>query len=437
VTSLRCWPLLIALVGCDGGGLPPADSGTDGPQLVGILVSPESVVVPLGATVQLEATGLTTERTTMDLTHVASWGSSAPGVAAVSDALDHEGELRADAVGTSVVWAESAGVRSADVRVQVTDATLLGLSVTPAAATVAVGEGLQVRATAAFSDGQRSDASSQVQWITSNPHVVTVEAGGRATARATGHATVHAEWQGERSEEVALSVVNGAPDLRVAELRGETSPDGITLTAVVANDGDVGAAEVWVDVFVDPASTPSLGELGAYYGNAPYVDAGGTAQLAFQFDLSPGAHQLYVLVDSERQIDESDEDNNGLGAGFTVSSGGSSLPNLNIAYFDVIADVDSVYYVVDVFNSGAAAAGAFYVDAFVDRASAPPIGSDGDTYVQVSGVAPGMIASADFLVARHCAPCTSWLLIDSYNTVQESNEADNVAGPMYVFGTAR
>jgi hypothetical protein len=431
--------LLLALAGCPPTGLEPVDSDTEVEEgdVIGILISPERVVVPLGEEVQLKAVGLTADRRSTDLTHAATWGSSDPSVAAVDQGLDREGMVRGVAAGEARVWAEVQGIRSPEAKVQVSEASLLGLTLEPKTATVAQGATVQLKAIAAFTDGERSEATTQVQWITDNASVARVDGGGLMTGAGLGTTTVRAEWQGQRPEPIEITVVAGTaskPDLEIVELRGDAADGEVTVTVRVRNSGGVGVADAFIDVFLDPASTPAPGALGDKYVFIPYIDAGGFGEVTLSFDgLADGTHSLYALVDTDNAIDESNESNNGLGASFSLGGATVTGPNLVVSYFDFIADATSVYYVVDVKNTGSADVGEFFVDVFVDRATAPRVPDDGDGWTRVASLARGATETADFLISRPCtSTCKSWVLIDSYDEVAETREDDNLAGPISV-----
>ena len=57
----------------EGEGDDPGDG-----DILGIVVTPDEVIVPVGTTIQLEALGLNTDRQTLDLTDAVDWSSSAP-----------------------------------------------------------------------------------------------------------------------------------------------------------------------------------------------------------------------------------------------------------------------------------------------------------------------------------------------------------------------
>ena len=77
----------LALFGCKG----EADSEEDSGVLLGILVSPQDVIVPLGGEVQLYATGIYDDRSSRDLTSIVQWNSTNEAVIEVSNRLDAEG----------------------------------------------------------------------------------------------------------------------------------------------------------------------------------------------------------------------------------------------------------------------------------------------------------------------------------------------------------
>ena len=82
-TLLRYGPLLIGL-GCAPEKGADGDSGGEGASsipVIGILITPDEVIVPVGTDVQLEATGLSEDRNAVELTDAADWFSGAPSVA--------------------------------------------------------------------------------------------------------------------------------------------------------------------------------------------------------------------------------------------------------------------------------------------------------------------------------------------------------------------
>ncbi len=424
--------VMTLLLACNGRG--SDDTGlTAAP--VGILVQPEQIVVPTGTTARLTATGLYEDRTSADVTHLVDWSSNNSGVAKVSNDLDKEGTVSGVAVGDTVVTASLAGVDSVPVSVTVTDAQLVGLTVEPKEVDLAVGDDVQLQAIAAYSDGNRADSSSQVRWITNDGGVAQIALGGVLTASGAGSTTIYADWDGTLSPEVNVTVVqNAAVDLKIREVEAQSSSTDVVLTVVIENTGTKGSSDFFVDAWLDPSGTPKVGDYGDDYALVEYVGAGATTQLSFTFEANSGSHSIAVVVDSEDSVEESNEGNNVFEGTIDVSGSGSG-PNLEITYFDWVSDETTIYYVVDVTNSGGEDVGNFYVDLYLDQDWEPEIYSDGDQYIEASnGLGAGETGYADFLFeVDDCWYCTSWVLIDSYDEVAETDETDNVGGPVYAY----
>ena len=117
-------------------------------------------------------------------------------------------------------------------------------------------------------------------------------------------------------------------------------------------------------------------------------------------------------------------------------SPGGPLPDLTVSALGAKVSGSAVVYTVKVCNSGAAsasAAGAFYVDVYFHRVSAPPPNTYGQVFVQQAGLAKGACATVN-LTRSNAPPGTfkSWAQVDADGAVTESNEGNNVAGPVAV-----
>lgn len=427
-------PLLLLSLGCSKAGLSGDDTGTFDKDLLGILILPESMVVPIGTEAQLKATGLFDDRTSAEITHLVEWSSADPRVAKVSNDLDGEGLVSGGQVGETALIASWQGIESVPLKVTVTDAELLGLTVEPKELDLARGDEVQLQALAVYSDGNRADSASQVRWITADGSVAQIAAGGVLTAAGQGSTTIQAEWNGHTSEEIPVRVVQNADaDLTLTSATGEASSTDITLTITVANLGDKGAADFWVDVFLDPPSVPVIGDLGDDFTMVSYAGPGNEVNASFILPASPGSHEVYILVDTDDAISESDETNNLFGGTIDVGSG-TQGPNLTVGYFEYISDGSDIYYVVDIYNSGSEDVGEFYVDLYIDPPSVPGPHSDGVEYTTVSGLDAGETTYADFLYeSADCWPCQSYVLIDSYDYIDETDETDNLGGPLRAY----
>jgi trimeric autotransporter adhesin len=159
--------------------------------LVTVQVTPFAPLLPVGFATPFQATGIYSDNTTLDLTLLASWTSSAPAIAAVSDAAGTKGLVTPLAAGGATVTATYQGVPGTD-KVTVTTATLKAIAVSPAVTKVAV-QGLAVfTATGTFSDGSQLDVTNYVTWLSSGDAIASVSNafGSRGVAKALSVGTV-------------------------------------------------------------------------------------------------------------------------------------------------------------------------------------------------------------------------------------------------------
>ncbi|MEZ4316772.1 MAG: Ig-like domain-containing protein [Myxococcota bacterium] len=426
--------LFAALAGCPGSGLdpvtPPPDTKVEG--LLGILVTPENVVVPLGEGAQLKVTGLFEDRTSNDLTALVDWTSDNPGIAEVSGGLDAEGQLSAHSVGTANIRAVLDGLESPPIRVEVTEAFLENLTVSPNQIAVEAGSTLQLSASARFSNGTTSDASGQVRWITDNGSVAQLDARGLLTAAGPGTTQIRAQWNDIASTDVPVSVLqNASADLAIAWTNLQADGNVLTFTASIENVGTAGASDFWVDAFLDPSLPPDVGDIGQRFERVTFLGPGARHEVEFAFTVQPGQHSVVVLLDSTDVVAESNEGNN-LGDAFASAIDHEPEANLQVTSFTYLSDDTDILYFIEVRNVGDAASGQFYLDLYVDHFGAPAVGEEGDEFLQMSSLGPGQTGMADFLVTQDCFLCSSWVFVDSFGEVSESNETDNLEGPMYV-----
>jgi len=401
--------------------------------LLGILVSPETVILPVGDTVQLTATGLLEDRSTIDLTHVAEWQTTDSAIVAISGGFDEEGIISGAAVGTAYVRATLQGVNSVVAEVAVTNAALMGLAVEPTEVTIEAGAEVQLVATAVYSDGSRADSSAQVRWITADSAVARIESGGRLVASGTGTTAIRAQWEEVLSNDVPITVLTSArADLKFTDGIVEGGNDSFTTVVTLSNTGSGGATNFYIDLFLNPSSQPTSGDYGDEWQLVDYLGPSESVDLTLSKDsVSTGEHDIVMTVDLDDEVDESNESNNSYELSVEVgySDGG---PNLTVTTFEAILDEEGTYYVVDISNTGSEDVGLFYVDLYTDQLSAPEVGEDGDRYLEVDGLKAGETESTDFYIESPCDGCWSWIFVDSYDNVAETNETDNIEGPLSV-----
>jgi len=188
------------------------------PHLVAIQVLPGSgpVPIPLGGSVRFSATGTYSDGEERDITAEVVWSSSAAAVA-VSNAAGSAGTATAAALGTSEITATdpATGIGSA-VTVEVVDAQVVSLAVSPNAPHMPVGTTVQLAADATLTDATVVDLAASVTWTSSDPSIATVSASGLVTAAAVGTATITAKDPSSLQEASATVEVAGAQVVSLA-----------------------------------------------------------------------------------------------------------------------------------------------------------------------------------------------------------------------------
>jgi uncharacterized protein YjdB len=173
---------------------------TDAP-LTSITVTPAKPVIARGTTIALIATGTYADNTTKDVTADATWTTSAPTVATVSNAAGTDGLVTGVFLGTATITAALAG-QSGAASLRVTNATLSSIAITPAGnATIAKGTTKQFAAIGSFNDNTKQDITTLTSWTSSDATVATVgDSGGKdglATALKAGQTTIGAAFAGQ------------------------------------------------------------------------------------------------------------------------------------------------------------------------------------------------------------------------------------------------
>ena len=250
-----------------GGLTGTADVEVTDAELTAIDVTPALPVLAAGTSLALTAIGTYSDATTQELTDVVTWATSDGGVVTVSNAGGSEGLATAVALGTAEVSATLGGL-SGTTDVEVTDAELTALDVTPALPLLAAGTSLVLTATGTYSDATTQELTDVVTWATSDGGVVTVSnAGGSeglATAVALGTAEVSATLGGlsgttdvevTDAELTALDVTPALPSLAAGTSLQLTA----TGTYSDASTQDLSAAVTWTSADAAVATVSNAG----------------------------------------------------------------------------------------------------------------------------------------------------------------------------------
>ena len=177
------------LSACGGGTLGPGFGKSPSVTLQSIQISPSAASISLGQNQQFTATGHYSDGSSKDITDSVTWASSNTGVATISGS----GLATSHATGSATITASSGNISAtATLTVTATKVVLVSIVVTPADAVLLLGTLQQYTATGTFSDGSQQDITDSVTWSSSNDSVVSIAAGGLATAPALGSVTISA-----------------------------------------------------------------------------------------------------------------------------------------------------------------------------------------------------------------------------------------------------
>lgn len=167
-----------------------------------VVVTPPVPTTNLGLPRQFTATANFSDGTQQNVTNLASWSSSAIGVASVNTS----GLAMPVSSGQAIMTAQFQG-HSGSGTLTVDSATVTSLTLTPNPSTIASGTSQQFTATAQFSDGSRQDVTSRAAWTTSVPASVSVSPVGLASGLSPGSSTLEARFGGQ-SETAQVTVSN-------------------------------------------------------------------------------------------------------------------------------------------------------------------------------------------------------------------------------------
>ena len=217
------------------------------PVVASVTIAPASGSVAVGQSLQFVATAK--DAAGNPLTGIAmAWSSSQPQYATV----DTAGRATGRAAGVTNVTATS-GVYSATATLTVTEANpppppppspapVASVVVTPATASVEVGQSTQFTATLRDSAGNTL-VGRTIAWHSNSPGLASVDTAGRATGLATGTATIVATSEGKSAS--ASLTVNAPPPPPVVVTRMDVTP--ATATVAIGATRQFAATEVLSD----------------------------------------------------------------------------------------------------------------------------------------------------------------------------------------------
>ncbi|OGU05473.1 MAG: hypothetical protein A2075_15090 [Geobacteraceae bacterium GWC2_58_44] len=266
-----------------------------------ITVTPANPSAVVGSTLQFSATGSFAGGITRGLTTLATWSSSQPGVAAISNAAASKGLATAVANGTTVITATLGAQGTATLTVR----ALSSFVINPSNPSIPVGSTLQLTAVGTFSDSTTQEITDSVTWSSSAPAIASVSnsAGSRGvvTANATGSATITGTINGLSSSRTVTVATTAVPTARAFV----TSTGSSNLSVI-----DTASNEFVLNILVGPgpqgvavnASTNRAYVANSSNGTISIVDIANSVEIdtvtvgagPLGLALNPEANRLYV-----------------------------------------------------------------------------------------------------------------------------------------------
>ncbi|MGE0616103.1 MAG: beta strand repeat-containing protein, partial [Bacteriovoracia bacterium] len=250
--------------------------------LVSIDVTPANPSAAKGTTKQFTATGVFSDASTQNLTAMATWSSSATGVATVSIS----GLASGVAMGSANISA-SYGGQTGQTTFTVTAATLVSIDITPKNPTKPLGLSEQLTATGTYTDATTQDLTSLVTWSSDDTSVATVSNAGGTQGKATtgsktGTAKIKAALSGVEAEVdftttspelVSIGVTPSNPSIA----KGLTQQFTATGVYTDNSSADITSDVTWSSSASDVAS---ISNAGGSKGLASSIKAGSTTVTA-------------------------------------------------------------------------------------------------------------------------------------------------------------
>ncbi len=220
---------IMATTGATSGGVSMSVNASN---LSSLSIAPGNATIAETTSQQFSAIGTFNDGSTHNLTGQVTWASSNTAVATLTQA---NGLAKGLTPGVSTISA-TLGSANASATINVTNATITSISVTPTGQTIPAGTKLPYTATGSFSDTTTQTITRDVTWASDSLAVANITGGGLATALAPGNANISATLNG----------VTGSAPLNVSSL---------TLTSIAVSPATASLA---------PASTLYYSAAGTY-----------------------------------------------------------------------------------------------------------------------------------------------------------------------------
>ena len=261
--------------------------GVQSPTLMSISILPENPTIAATTTLQFHALGNYSDGSVQNVTRQVTWASSNTAVAQILNTGDSKGQ----AAGSSTITA-TLGSIGASTTLNVTNATIVSITVMPPSQTIAVGTTLDFTAAGRFSDNSVQNITDDVTFNSDNTAVATIDnATDTATAVSPGTANISATFNGVTGSTPLNVTTATISSISVTPATAELAPNSFVDCTATATLSD-GTTQVitndvtWSSSNSAVAAVDNTGSVGAV--------AAGNATISAQFGAVTGTSTILV-----------------------------------------------------------------------------------------------------------------------------------------------
>ena len=213
-----------------------------------------------------------------------------------------------------------------------------------------------------------------------------------------------------------------------------------TASVTVKNQGSGSGDGKWLDVWAHQPSSQSSGADGDRWTSVGTLTSGQSKTFTFSLTAGSAGSQIFrAFVDSASQTTESNEANNQTTFSYTVVQPAQSPDFIvtSITLSPTSPQAGQAFTAnVTVKNQGAGSGDGKWLDVWANQSSAPPAGTDGNTWASVGTLSAGQSKTFTLTLTAptSAGACTFRAFVDSYSQTTESNEANNQTTLSYNVG---
>jgi subtilase family serine protease len=225
---------------------------------------------------------------------------------------------------------------------------------------------------------------------------------------------------------VSVNAGNG-PDLVIGSFSTFVNANNVYYYLSVCNAGTGYSAVSAVEIYHNRATPPTATTVGDQTKSVISLGVGGCTPFTFVTTLPKGSYQAWAYVDRVDVAKETNETNNLKGPLTVTVSGGQGV---DLVVSALSYNTASGTYSVTVCNKGGGTSWASTVDLYYNRTTAPKTTDWGNASLPFASLAGGACTTLSHSAKLTPGSYSSWAQVDRFAQVPESDEGNNVYGPL-------